>query len=99
MGRPLARKGDLFVGVCTPCLLATVTGVLIGDAKKGRGNKRKISLKGGIGVGFCGHTTMIVGGSGTVRMEGRRVARIGTPVACDIRGQIITGSHNIKIGD
>lgn len=98
MGAGIARKGDLFIGSCSPCDGATVTGILVGDAKAVKCQGRGVALMHGIGIGFCGHSTIIVSGSTTVKAEGRRVARVGTPVADCISGKIITGANNVKVG-
>jgi uncharacterized Zn-binding protein involved in type VI secretion len=98
MGAPIARKGDIFVGTCSSCDGATVTGVLIGDAKTVQCQGRSVALMGGLGIGRCGHSTTIISGSSTVRAEGRSVAHVGTPVASSIKGKIISGSNNVTVG-
>jgi len=98
MGVGIARKGDLFIGSCSPCDGATVVGVLVGDAKTVKCQGQNVSLMNGVGIGFCGHATTIISGSSTVKAEGRKVARVGTPVADCISGKIITGANNVKVG-
>ena len=98
MGAGIARKGDLFIGSCSSCDGATVVGTLVGDAKTVKCQGQNVSLMNGIGIGSCGHSTTIVGGSAIVKVEGRKVAKVGTPVADCISGKIITGANNIKVG-
>lgn len=94
----IARAGDIFIGNCSACDGAEVSGLLLGDAATVFANGKAVALDGGWGLGECGHMTMIVGGSGTVSAEGRAVALKGTQVMESISGQIIGGSENVVIG-
>jgi uncharacterized Zn-binding protein involved in type VI secretion len=94
---PIARKGDTFVGYCSPCD-ATVTGVLLGDTGSAFIDNRKGATLGGFGIGRCGHRTIIVGGSSLTYLESRKAAYKGAPVANCIAGKIISGSGTTRIG-
>jgi len=99
MGSNVARYGDLFIGNCSVCDgYPQVTGMLMGDTAGVVANGKKVSVLQGMGIGFCGHITTIVGGSSTVFAEGKGVARRGDSVANSIDGTIITGSANVFSG-
>ena len=94
----VAKEGDLFTGSCSECDGNEVIGFLIGDASSVLADSKKVALDGGFGMGECGHMTMIVGGSSTVRAEGKAVAHNGTQVMSSIDGQIIGCSGSVTVG-
>jgi len=94
----IARAGDIFIGTCSQCDGASVVGYLLGDSATVFGDGQKVALDGGIGMGVCGHMTIIMGGSSTVMADGKKVAMIGTQVANSISGTIVSGSPTINIG-
>lgn len=95
----VALAGTMFIGSCAECDGAEVSGLLLGDATSVRVEGQAVALDGGLGLGECGHMTMIIGGSSTVMAEGKAVAYSGCQVVDSIDGQIIGGAGTVFVAE
>ncbi len=89
------RVGDIFVGVCCchppiPCIPSA--GAIVTGSSVCSMDGLPTSRVGDIGVGFCGHPTVIVSGSSVVSIDSANAARTGDAVAGCICGALVTGS-------
>jgi hypothetical protein len=90
-----SRVGDIFAGVCCchppiPCI--GMAGIIVTGCGCNNTDDRVSAIVGSLGVGFCGHPTVIVAGSGVTNCEGSSEARVGDPVVGCIIGAMVTGS-------
>lgn len=98
MGTPVARIGDMFVGICT-CHSPPigVSGVIVTGASKSTCEGSPIARIGDVGIGTCGHSCIIVTGAEKCVVEGSPPARIGDAVSGCIVGTIVTGAERTTI--
>jgi len=90
-----ARVGDIFCGVCCchppiPCV--PMCGVIVTGCGCNNTDGKNSAMVGSLGVGFCGHPTVVVTGSSVTNCNGNSEARVGDAVAGCVLGTIVTGS-------
>lgn len=93
---PVARTGDMAVGICvghkSPIstigyIMSTCSVVLVNGLPIARMSEMVLTV--------CGHLGYIVSGSPTVTAQGVSVARIGDSVSGIFSGVIVGGSSNV----
>lgn len=76
-----------------------MSGILISGSDNVDTEGKATVRLGDIGLGACGHTTVVVTSSRTVEVNNRGVARVGDMVAGDIVGVIVTGASRSEAGN
>jgi len=94
-----ARTGDIFAGVCCckphpKCV--NMVGIIVNGCDSASSKGLQEARVGDIGIGSCGHPTLIITGSSTVTINNQANARVGDLVAGCINGVIITGANNVS---
>ena len=98
MGSPIARIGDMGVGVCCAhngCI--SMTGKLITGAITVLAENSQVSRIGDIMLGDCGHIGIMITGSGTVMAEGSPVVRIGDSFSGTFSGVVVSGANTVVV--
>jgi len=95
------RVGDVFVGTCCchppiPCI--GMAGVIVSGASNAKIENASAARVGDIGIGYCGHPTVLVTGSGAASSASSDNSRIGDAVAGCILGAMVTGASKTDIG-
>lgn len=100
MGVPAGRVGDIGVGVCAAhsspvsCVVMISTGAPTVNV-----NKVNVATAISIGISSCGHASVVLSFSGTVRAEKAGIHRVGDVGA--LPGGVYTlatGSPNTNVG-
>ena len=99
MGSPVARIGDVGVGICCAhngCI--SMVGNLITGASTVLAENSQVSRIGDIMLGNCGHIGIMITGSSTVVAEGSPLCRIGDQFSGIFSGVVVSGAATVISG-
>lgn len=99
MGLPAARISDQTFGTCSAHTGSISTGgiILTGSPNVMEGGLNAAGI-GDVVLGYCGHVSVIVTGSGTVMVNGKPHARLTDMFTGSYIGTIISGCGNVMVG-
>ena len=93
-----ARTGDVFVGACCchshpTCI--PMAGIIVSGCGSTSSSALQEARVGDVGVGYCGHPTVIITGSSTVTINNQANSRVGDVVAGCVNGVIVSGNESV----
>ncbi|MCK5019536.1 MAG: hypothetical protein KAS32_20925 [Candidatus Peribacteraceae bacterium] len=98
---PVVRVTDMFVGTCCchsdPTCIG-MSGMLIAGNAIQQVEGKSQSRVSDMGMGFCGHPTFLITGSGTNFSSGPAKSRTGDSVTGCVTGVMITGASTENSG-
>jgi uncharacterized Zn-binding protein involved in type VI secretion len=100
MGMPAGRIGDIGVGTCSahPGTISIVTMMSTG-APTVKVNGVSVTTSISIGLSSCGHASIVLSFSATVKANGNGIHRMGDSGILPGGAYILTsGSSNVKVG-